>query len=117
MKCTLLVEECALLLSSARFLQHFWSENSFRFGVFGCAERSRGVPEPILWYNGTFRFNEYAPGAVRDEVVGLQPSFEHLPPLLKPCFSVALHTVLIYDMGVGTSGASLFLTIEMAPSR
>ena len=54
MKCTLLVEECALLLSSARFLQHFWSENSFLdFGVFGCAERSRRGGRDLSQFCGT----------------------------------------------------------------
>ena len=42
----------------------------------------------------------------------LQPSFEHLPPVLKPCFPVAQHKMLIYDMGGDTFGASPFLTIE-----
>ena len=56
-----------------------------------------------LWHHGTLRFNDYPQsGAARDEVVELQPSFEHLPPLLKPCFPVALRSVLIYDMGGGT---------------
>ena len=63
----------------------------FPLRVLGCAERSRRALEPILWYRGTVRFNEDAQsGVVRDEVVELEPSFEHLPPLLKPCFPVAL---------------------------
>ena len=65
-----------------------------------------------MWYDCTFRFNDYFQlGAARDEVVELQPSFEHQPLLLKPCFPVALRNVLIYDMGGGTFGAFL-LTIE-----
>ena len=92
--CTFNVQECALLVEKCALLATLW-ENSFRFGVFGCAERSRRVC-----------FKEYAPGAVMDEVVELQPSFEHLPPLLKPCFPVALCKMLIYVCG-DTFGASL----------
>ena len=41
------------------------------------------MPEPILWCHGAFRLNH-------DEIVELEPSFEHLPPSLKRCFPVAL---------------------------
>ena len=36
-------------------------------------------------------------GAVRDEVVQLQPSFEHLPPLRKPCYPVAVRKMTSHN--------------------
>ena len=83
-------KECAFLATSL-------VGTLFPLRVLGCAERSRRALEPILWYRGTVRFNEYAQsGAVRDEVVELEPSFEHLPPSLKPCFPVALRKMASY---------------------
>ena len=74
-----------------------------------CAERSRRAIEPILWYHGTFRFIDHPQWrASRDEVVGLESSFGHLPPVLKPCFPVALCWVVIHDMGGDICGASPF---------
>ena len=42
----------------------------------------------------------------RDEVVELEPSFEHLPPVLKPCFPVALRKIVV-NVGGDTFGASV----------
>ena len=47
------------------------------------------MPEPILWCHGAFRLND-------DEIVELEPSFEHLPPSLKRCFPVALRKTASY---------------------
>ena len=97
------VEECAFLATSLvgkLLLLRFF---------FGCAERSRGRFSQFCGTVAHFASNDDPQwGAVTDEVVELQPSFEHLPPLLKPCFPVALRKMLIYDMGGGTFGASPF---------
>ena len=72
----------------------------------------RGVGRRLSQFCGTVAqfasTNMLRSGAVRDEVLQLQPSFEHLPPLLKPCFPVALRKRLIYDVGGGTFGAFFF---------
>ena len=111
--CALFVDKCALLVKECAFLATSLVGRCFPLHLFfGCAKRSRRAPEPILRYRGTFRFNDDPQWrAVRDEAVELQPSFEHLPPVLKPCFPVALRKMLIYHMGGDACDTSL-LTIE-----
>ena len=73
-----------LVWKSARFLQQLLWENFFLLRVFWGA--LRGLGGRLSQFCGTvaiFRFNDYTQGgAERDEVVELQPSFEHLPPVL-----------------------------------
>ena len=110
--CAFLVENCAFGVEKCALLATSLVGLTPSVTVFlEYAERSRWAPGSNVWYHGTSRFNDYPPsGAVRDEVVELKPSFEHLPPVLKPCFPVALRDVLIYDLGGGTLGASLWTT-------
>ena len=76
-KCALLVEVCAFFATSL-------------VGTFlllrGFSGALRGVGGRLSQFCGTvahFASNDDPqPGAVRDEVVELQPSFEHLPPVL-----------------------------------
>ena len=56
--CTFSVEKCAFGVEECAFLATALVGKLLLLRVFGCAERSRRAPEPILWY-GTFRFNDY----------------------------------------------------------
>ena len=88
------------LWNSARFLQHLLWENSIRCGFGECAERGRRALERICGTIANF--------ASTIILTREQQETRYLSPVLKPCFPEALRSVLIYDMGGDTFGASPF---------
>ena len=92
--CALPVDKCALLVEKVRVSCNI--SRGKTPSVSGFLGVLRGVGGRLSQFCGSSFNDDPQSGAVGDEVVELQPSFERLPPLLKPCYPVALRKMASY---------------------